>query len=135
MPDVTASYGRPFDFNAFLGIFMNYWRVFMTKVLYLHQTFTVFIVLMRLYLTCLCLDHKKRFISFFVFYSFKNTLFINLFILQFPLNHLQIYTQMHSVLLHSSSIWQKILQNRDQNSAVFEWSAFLFFVFLLFSLY
>ena len=33
MPDVTASYGRPFDFIAFLGIFIHFWRPFMSELL------------------------------------------------------------------------------------------------------
>ena len=41
MPDVTASYGRPFDFITFFGYFHTLLTsVFMPKVLYLHQTFT-----------------------------------------------------------------------------------------------
>ena len=40
MSDVTASYGRSFDFIAFFGYFhIHYWRVLMSKVLYLHKTF------------------------------------------------------------------------------------------------
>ena len=46
MPDITVSYGRSFDFHAFfLGIFIHYWRVFMSnKVQYLHQNKTLQIV-------------------------------------------------------------------------------------------
>ena len=41
MRDVTASYGRSFDFIAFLlGIFIHNWRAFMSEVFYLQQTFT-----------------------------------------------------------------------------------------------
>ena len=43
MADVFASYGWPFDLIAFLGIFINYWRVFMSKVLYFRQTFTDYV--------------------------------------------------------------------------------------------
>ena len=41
MPDVTASYGTLLDFAAFLGIFINYWRPLMFKILYLylHQNY------------------------------------------------------------------------------------------------
>ena len=41
MPDVTASYEKPFDFIAFfLGIFIHNFRAFVSGVLYLQQTFT-----------------------------------------------------------------------------------------------
>ena len=40
MPDVTASYGTPFDFISFFSVFIHYWRAFMIEVSYLHQTFT-----------------------------------------------------------------------------------------------
>ena len=34
MPDVTAIYGKPFDLVVFLGIFIHFWREFMSEVLY-----------------------------------------------------------------------------------------------------
>ena len=43
MPDITASYGMPFDFIAFLGIFIYNWRALVTEVLYLHQTFAGYV--------------------------------------------------------------------------------------------
>ena len=39
MPDVTASYGMYLDFNPFFTNFAHNCRPFMSKVLYLHQTF------------------------------------------------------------------------------------------------
>ena len=38
MPDVNASYGTPFDFIAFLGIFIKFWRPFISELFCLHQT-------------------------------------------------------------------------------------------------
>ena len=38
MLDVTASYGMPFDFIAFFGIFIYNWR-FISEVLYLHHIY------------------------------------------------------------------------------------------------
>ena len=38
MPDVTASYGIPFDFIVFFGYFHT---SFMSELLYLHQTITL----------------------------------------------------------------------------------------------
>ena len=32
MPDVTASYGTPFDFIAFLGILIDFWHVWIFKL-------------------------------------------------------------------------------------------------------
>ena len=40
MPDVTASYGTPFDFIAFLGIFIHNCLLFASEVLYIRQIFT-----------------------------------------------------------------------------------------------
>ena len=40
MSDVTDSYGMFLDLLHVLGIFKHYCRPFMSKVLYLHQTFT-----------------------------------------------------------------------------------------------
>ena len=40
MPDLTVSYGTPFDIIAFLGILIHYWQSFMSELLYLHQSFT-----------------------------------------------------------------------------------------------
>ena len=37
MPDMTASYGTPFDFIAFFGCFHTF---LMPELLYFHQTFT-----------------------------------------------------------------------------------------------
>ena len=41
--DVTASYGTPFDFIAFLSIFIHYNWPFMSELLYLYQTFTNYV--------------------------------------------------------------------------------------------
>ena len=38
MPDVTANYGMPKFYHVFANIAQNY-RIFMSEVLYLHQTF------------------------------------------------------------------------------------------------
>ena len=43
MPGVTTSYGMLFYFIAFLGIFVNYYSLFMPEVLYLRQTFTDYV--------------------------------------------------------------------------------------------
>ena len=43
MPDVTASYGNPFDFITFSGILIHYYWPFMSELLFLHQTFTNYI--------------------------------------------------------------------------------------------
>ena len=44
MPDVTACYGRTFDFMSFsLGIFIHNCNLFMSEILYLHQTFTDYV--------------------------------------------------------------------------------------------
>ena len=40
MPDVTASYGMPCDFVAFLGIFIHYYLAFVSELLWFSQTFT-----------------------------------------------------------------------------------------------
>ena len=39
MPDMNASYGMPFDFIAFLGIFIHYCFPIMSELFYLHETF------------------------------------------------------------------------------------------------
>ena len=37
---MTASYGTPYDFIAFLAIFIHYYLTFISELLYLFQTFT-----------------------------------------------------------------------------------------------
>ena len=38
MPDVTANYEMPPNFITFFANFAQNWRIFMSEVLYLHQT-------------------------------------------------------------------------------------------------
>ena len=49
MPDVTASYGTPFDFIVFFGIFIHYYSPVMSELLYLHQIFTDYVSNQYLY--------------------------------------------------------------------------------------
>ena len=39
MPDVNASYGMSLDLIVFFKNFVHNWRIFMSEVLYFHQTF------------------------------------------------------------------------------------------------
>ena len=116
MSDVTASYGRSFDFIAFLYIFIHNWRAFMSQVLNLHQTFTDYVskvpnILNRLRLIIIvCLFMAK----FLIRASKTNSLY-------FLCPKFVFFTNI-------TKIWACFNFKRNQNNNMFE--KFLWFIYL-----